>query len=1284
MSPKYIIHLSDLHIRIGDIIKSRYNEYFLVIDKIINYVSKNYSKESIICVITGDIFHNRNKVEATGIKLFWQLISNLSRLCKSVYLIKGNHDFKQESPDEPDLIGSLLHLQNLKQKLDNVVYMQNTGIYEYDDLIFGTVSIQDARISGSTSGLVDELPLFPSPALQSVNSNKIKIALFHGSLKNREWLKEYDIGLLGDIHVQQIIGSNVTGILSKPTIFNDDVTILQQYKYSKFIAGYAGSTIQQDFGENILGHGFLLWDIEDKTVSCCHINNIHGFITLDTNNSVQIKCAEKTDWLQLSLIKDCTWFPKNVSVRGSNLEKAETHCVELGLIVESGSIFKKREDTTTEKNTLNLFNLEEQDNIIQTLCTADKWINYINQTMNDPDCNNLVEGWQKWLSEPVTLKQEARAKDRLDRIDKRLELYLENQDNQKKKHCAVKILNMKWEWMLCFKNNCFFDFTLLDGNINIINGKNGKGKTSFLECICIGLFGEGFPSRTNKNYTASLINNNKPPHSGAYIAIQIELNKEKYLVRRGFHTQDDKTKIHAASKESYVKDLTSGITLAKGKTAIDKWIDANVGSLDSFLMSGMLTQSVDRDFFNLNSNSQKQMLDKSLNIASHGYMMDLLREVKLAVVSNISLLKDRINDYVIYKDVSKEITETKEKIKNINNKYEQLSNLDFQKSNRYTIEEAKQIVENNKDCYYDTVLLQQLENEINLIPKEISCLVDVNIDYDNISSKNQKLQTLVDNYNYMKNIWGHEPYDKIENIVSNVNIDELEKELEHLINNKPSKPENNNHVLTKFNHDRFKELSEKLGDNSNLWYSPVNMSKYNELISKIDLNVKQVVYKPKPELIKQEWNRDKYNKLSSILEYDLENKEELLKYLSEIKYDVIKHKEYTKELEGNKKIIKGYEEYPFNPECSECARTPWKLHLNDLLSRQNKLVKKLSKMENLNKMEKEIKIIENQLLYMNEIELMLPAIEYQEYQNFKTYEQLSKQLEINEYIELLESQKFEKYNDWIKKYTHIKDQIQNYRNSENYIKYMEDCKIYGTTLENSNKLAILKHRLKEEIKEMKLQQCIYDAKNVLLTYEIKNIERDLLNERINLASLEKDQSLFENQELSKFEIAKDLANSQEKLKSLEYIISALSGYQIWIYKNQVLPIICANVNLVLDAMGLDQDLRLNFKFYNDGNNIDWFLGKTPFERASGFQKFICSLGMRIALSKIGASEIRNKQMFLDEGFTACDTDNLQKVPQFLTGLLTMYDAIVLVTHLEELKDNVDKSFELSCFYNSGP
>jgi ABC-type lipoprotein export system ATPase subunit len=53
-------------------------------------------------------------------------------------------------------------------------------------------------------------------------------------------------------------------------------------------------------------------------------------------------------------------------------------------------------------------------------------------------------------------------------------------------------------------------------------------------------------------------------------------------------------------------------------------------------------------------------------------------------------------------------------------------------------------------------------------------------------------------------------------------------------------------------------------------------------------------------------------------------------------------------------------------------------------------------------------------------------------------------------------------------------------------------------------------------------------------------------------------------------------------------------------------------------------------------------------------------------------------LIIDEGFTACDGENLEKVPAFLKALIAdqNYKGVVLATHLEELKACGDKQISI--------
>ena len=88
------------------------------------------------------------------------------------------------------------------------------------------------------------------------------------------------------------------------------------------------------------------------------------------------------------------------------------------------------------------------------------------------------------------------------------------------------------------------------------------------------------------------------------------------------------------------------------------------------------------------------------------------------------------------------------------------------------------------------------------------------------------------------------------------------------------------------------------------------------------------------------------------------------------------------------------------------------------------------------------------------------------------------------------------------------------------------------------------------------------------------------------------------------------------------------------------------------------------RWINDGNN------NPNIEKASGFQRFISGLAIKITLSNIGISNLQCNQLFIDEGFTSCDKKHLSKVPIFINSLLNLYDSVLVVSHLQEIKDSV--------------
>ena len=120
---KYIIHLADIHIRTGNKEYSRYDEYLNVFinleksikEKLIEIKNEN----STLIMIAGDIFHNKNKIENYGLKLFNIFINILKNLAP-VIIIPGNHDYLQQFPNDPGLLDSSLN------NLNNIYFLNKT------------------------------------------------------------------------------------------------------------------------------------------------------------------------------------------------------------------------------------------------------------------------------------------------------------------------------------------------------------------------------------------------------------------------------------------------------------------------------------------------------------------------------------------------------------------------------------------------------------------------------------------------------------------------------------------------------------------------------------------------------------------------------------------------------------------------------------------------------------------------------------------------------------------------------------------------------------------------------------------------------------------------------------------------------------------------------------------------------------------------------------------------------------------------------------------------------
>jgi DNA repair exonuclease SbcCD ATPase subunit len=78
---------------------------------------------------------------------------------------------------------------------------------------------------------------------------------------------------------------------------------------------------------------------------------------------------------------------------------------------------------------------------------------------------------------------------------------------------------------------------------------------------------------------------------------------------------------------------------------------------------------------------------------------------------------------------------------------------------------------------------------------------------------------------------------------------------------------------------------------------------------------------------------------------------------------------------------------------------------------------------------------------------------------------------------------------------------------------------------------------------------------------------------------------------------------------------------------------------------------------------------------SGFERFITQISLRLAMYQLGMLP-RCGMFFVDEGINCFDKENITKVSSLFEQILYRYQAFLLITHLEQVKDSINHFLEI--------
>lgn len=247
---KKVIQIADPHI-----LNSEENKpYSIMMKKFLAELYdeiKDYEREEVRVVIVGDIFESKIKASNEARCLFHEMCNFLNAIA-IVIIVAGNHDMLVNNKDRYDSLSPTFDIANV---YENITYADKILNYESgyirdDNVIWALYSIHDN---------------YNKPNIRDLekDENTRIIGLFHGDV----------VGAVTDSGRMSEKGVNFDDFEGCDCVMAGHIHKFQTIKKNGIPLVYAGSLFQHNVGENVSGHGFVIWDIEDMTYELHEVPN---------------------------------------------------------------------------------------------------------------------------------------------------------------------------------------------------------------------------------------------------------------------------------------------------------------------------------------------------------------------------------------------------------------------------------------------------------------------------------------------------------------------------------------------------------------------------------------------------------------------------------------------------------------------------------------------------------------------------------------------------------------------------------------------------------------------------------------------------------------------------------------------------------------------------------------------------------------------------------------------------------------------------------------------------
>lgn len=247
-----IIHTGDLHIRNLERLDETYEVLSKFIEECKTIISGEETPDNVRIVICGDLVESKIHTSNECFLALGWFFRELDDLGVTTYIVCGNHDMSVNNMTRVDAITTLMNLGNYS----NLKYLDS-------ELEFKSGCLIDDNVIWCLYSIFDDFNRPNIDEMKMRNPDSTLVGLVHtdinGSRTDTGYISEHGL----DMGVFKGLDFVIAAHIHK----------FQELKKNGVRCVYCSSLIQQNFGENVSGHGFVLWDVPNKTYEFKEMDN---------------------------------------------------------------------------------------------------------------------------------------------------------------------------------------------------------------------------------------------------------------------------------------------------------------------------------------------------------------------------------------------------------------------------------------------------------------------------------------------------------------------------------------------------------------------------------------------------------------------------------------------------------------------------------------------------------------------------------------------------------------------------------------------------------------------------------------------------------------------------------------------------------------------------------------------------------------------------------------------------------------------------------------------------